>query len=232
MALTYGSDVLFGRELLRGRTVGIVCNPASVDAQLQHVTSRAEASGVRLGAIFGPQHGLHSDLQENMIESPHARDDERRVPIYSLYSETREPTRGDARGPRRARDRSAGRRHADLHVHLHDGELPPRGPPRGPAGRRVRSAESDRRPPRRRPDARRGVPIVRRAVSDPDASRDDDRRAGAPLQRALRHRREARGRRDEGLVARAVLRTRPACRGCCRRRTSRPSKARSSTRER
>ena len=27
-----------------------------------------------------------------MIETPHARDEVRRVPIYSLYSETREPT--------------------------------------------------------------------------------------------------------------------------------------------
>ena len=92
MALAQGSDVLFERQLLRGRTVGLVCNPASVDARLEHVSNRAETSGVRLGAIFGPQHGLHSDLQENMIESPHARDEHRRVPIHSLYSETREPT--------------------------------------------------------------------------------------------------------------------------------------------
>ena len=27
-----------------------------------------------------------------MIESPHARDAKRRLPVYSLYSETREPT--------------------------------------------------------------------------------------------------------------------------------------------
>ena len=92
MAVTQGSEVLFERQLLRGRTIGLVCNPASVDSSLEHITNRAEASGVRLGAIFGPQHGLYSDLQENMIESPHARDHERRVPIYSLYSETREPT--------------------------------------------------------------------------------------------------------------------------------------------
>ncbi|HYI31327.1 MAG TPA: DUF1343 domain-containing protein, partial [Bradyrhizobium sp.] len=41
---------------------------------------------------FGPQHGIQSDVQENMIETPHGRDDRRSVPIYSLYSETREPT--------------------------------------------------------------------------------------------------------------------------------------------
>ena len=46
----------------------------------------------RLAAIFGPQHGFRSDVQENMIESPHGADDLRRVPVFSLYSETREPT--------------------------------------------------------------------------------------------------------------------------------------------
>jgi uncharacterized protein YbbC (DUF1343 family) len=87
-----GSDVLFDRQLLRGRTVGLVCNPASINARFQHIIDRAESSGVRVGAIFGPQHGFRSDLQENMIESAHAEDQRRQVPIYSLYSETREPT--------------------------------------------------------------------------------------------------------------------------------------------
>src|SRR5690349_23583752 len=48
--------------------------------------------GVTLGAIFGPQHGFRSDLQDNMVETPHGEDRARRVPVYSLYSETREPT--------------------------------------------------------------------------------------------------------------------------------------------
>jgi uncharacterized protein YbbC (DUF1343 family) len=87
-----GSDVLFDRQLLRGRTVGLVCNPASIDAQFRHVIDRAAAAGVTVGAIFGPQHGFRSDLQENMIESPHGEDRRRKVPVYSLYSETREPT--------------------------------------------------------------------------------------------------------------------------------------------
>ena len=92
MPLALGSDVLFDRGLLQGRTVGLVCNPASIDARFVHVIDRAQAAGVRVGAIFGPQHGFRSDVQENMIESPHAADARRRVPVYSLYSETREPT--------------------------------------------------------------------------------------------------------------------------------------------
>jgi uncharacterized protein YbbC (DUF1343 family) len=98
VSLQLGSDVLFDRQLLAGRTVGLVCNPASIDASFRHVTERAERAGVRVGAIFGPQHGFRSDLQENMIESPHGRDQRRCVPVYSLYSETREPTAEMLRG--------------------------------------------------------------------------------------------------------------------------------------
>ncbi len=87
-----GSDVLFDKAVLRGRTIGLVSNPASIDGQFRHVSERAEAGGVRIGALFGPQHGFRSDLQENMIESPHGTDAGRGVPVYSLYSETREPT--------------------------------------------------------------------------------------------------------------------------------------------
>jgi uncharacterized protein YbbC (DUF1343 family) len=89
--LTLGSDVLFDRRLLAGRTIGLVCNPASIDGQFRHVIDRAEQGDVRIGAIFGPQHGFRSDLQENMIESDHGRDARRQIPVYSLYSETREP---------------------------------------------------------------------------------------------------------------------------------------------
>src|SRR5262249_17904257 len=92
MAVVLGSDALFDSGRLRGRTIGLVANPASVDGALHHVVERAEAAGVIVGAIFGPQHGFHSDVQDNMIETPHAQDARRRVPVYSLYSDTREPT--------------------------------------------------------------------------------------------------------------------------------------------
>jgi uncharacterized protein YbbC (DUF1343 family) len=89
---TLGSEVLIASGRLRGRRVGIVCNPASVNRDFTHIGDRLAESGAELGAIFGPQHGFRSDVQDNMIESPHAEDARRRVPIYSLYSETREPT--------------------------------------------------------------------------------------------------------------------------------------------
>jgi uncharacterized protein YbbC (DUF1343 family) len=93
MAVILGSDTLFDSDALRGRRVGVVANPASVDGSFRHVVDRvAAAPGVTLAAVFGPQHGFQADLQDNMIESPHVEDPKRRVPVYSLYSETREPT--------------------------------------------------------------------------------------------------------------------------------------------
>ena len=81
------------RRLVAGRRVGLVCNPASVDAGYRHSADRlAGDPGITLAALFGPQHGFRSDLQDNMIETPHGTDSRHRVPVYSLYSETREPT--------------------------------------------------------------------------------------------------------------------------------------------
>ena len=92
MPITLGTDILFQKELVKGRRIGLVCNPASIDASFRHVADRAAAAGVTIGALFGPQHGIRSDVQENMIETPHGQDSIRNVPVYSLYSETREPT--------------------------------------------------------------------------------------------------------------------------------------------
>ena len=88
-----GSDLLLASSRLKGARVGIVCNHASLDRGFLHIVDRlAAAPDVTLAAIFGPQHGFRSDVQDNMIETAHADDPARRVPVYSLYSETREPT--------------------------------------------------------------------------------------------------------------------------------------------
>jgi uncharacterized protein YbbC (DUF1343 family) len=93
VSVTLGSTRLLASARLKGRKVGIVSNPASVDAGFTHITDAlAQAPDVTLGAIFGPQHGFRSDVQDNMIETPHGNDCRRRVPVFSLYSETREPT--------------------------------------------------------------------------------------------------------------------------------------------
>ena len=92
MPVTLGLTRLLASGRLEGARVGLVANPSSVDATYAHAVDQVRAAGADLRAIFGPQHGFHSTLQDNMIETPHAEDAARRVPVYSLYSETREPT--------------------------------------------------------------------------------------------------------------------------------------------
>lgn len=97
MTVRLGSELASAQ--LAGLRIGIVCNPASLDARFEHVIDRVHREGaVRVAAIFGPQHGFRADVQDNMIETAHARDWRRRVPVYSLYSETREPTAEMLRG--------------------------------------------------------------------------------------------------------------------------------------
>jgi uncharacterized protein YbbC (DUF1343 family) len=93
MTVRLGSEALLASGRLDGARVGVVSNPASVDHDLRHVVDRVAAlPTATLAAIFGPQHGFRSDVQDNMIETAHGHDEIRRVPVYSLYSETREPT--------------------------------------------------------------------------------------------------------------------------------------------
>ena len=78
---------------LAGVRVGLVCNQASVDHSFRHAADLLhEHSQINLTALFGPQHGIRGDVQDNMIETEHAVDRRTQAPIYSLYSETREPT--------------------------------------------------------------------------------------------------------------------------------------------
>src|SRR4051812_7845362 len=99
MRVRLGSERLLASNTLNGRRIGVVCNPASLDGELRHVTDLVAAhEGATLAAILGPQHGFRSDVQDNMIETRHAHDEVRRVPVYSLYSETREPTADMLRG--------------------------------------------------------------------------------------------------------------------------------------
>jgi uncharacterized protein YbbC (DUF1343 family) len=80
-------------SLIKGERIGLVCNQASVDHELNHSADILRGlDGVNLTTLFGPQHGVRGDVQDNMVETPHTVDGETGLPVYSLYSETREPT--------------------------------------------------------------------------------------------------------------------------------------------
>lgn len=81
------------RHLLEGRRVGLVAHPASVDRHLRHAMPLLwKDPGVRLTAVFGPQHGARGETQDNMIEWQTYTDPGTGLPVYSLYGETRKPT--------------------------------------------------------------------------------------------------------------------------------------------
>ena len=101
MAMLHKIEVKIGLEkildekqdLLKGMRVGLICNQASVNRKFQHAADLFyEHTEINLTALFGPQHGIRGDVQDNMIETAHTFDDLTGLPIYSLYSETREPT--------------------------------------------------------------------------------------------------------------------------------------------
>lgn len=77
---------------LKSRRVAILAHPASVDAGLRHAMDALAASGVRLAAAFGPQHGMRGDKQDNMVETDDDRDPVHGFPVFSLYGRTRTPT--------------------------------------------------------------------------------------------------------------------------------------------
>ena len=98
MSLMTGLDVLAnsGFTQLKGKRIAVVCNQASVDHRFRHVLEVLEhghANGdFQLAAVFGPQHGLFGTTQDNMIEWKAEGANVIRFPVFSLYSEHREPT--------------------------------------------------------------------------------------------------------------------------------------------
>lgn len=86
-------------DVLEQGRFGLLMNQASLDRQFRYAHELLAARFPRqLAAIFAPQHGLFSQQQANMIESPHGFEDRLRIPIYSLYSQTRRPAPDMLRG--------------------------------------------------------------------------------------------------------------------------------------
>ena len=80
-------------SIVKGARVGLICNQASVNHQYRHAADLLHAHPeINLQVLFGPQHGIRGDVQDNMIETAHGLDRNTGRRVYSLYSETREPT--------------------------------------------------------------------------------------------------------------------------------------------
>ncbi len=96
MVMLFGIDRLLAepdlRKPLDGRRVALLAHPASLTRDLTHSLDALVAAGVNVTALFGPQHGVRGDLQDNMMESPDFTDPVYHVPVFSLYGEVRRPT--------------------------------------------------------------------------------------------------------------------------------------------
>lgn len=76
----------------KGCRVGLLSNQASLDSNLRHAKKViSDVLPGHLKALFGPQHGYGGEDQDNMIETGHSFDRELEIPVYSLYSDQREP---------------------------------------------------------------------------------------------------------------------------------------------
>jgi uncharacterized protein YbbC (DUF1343 family) len=88
-----GLEVLLeSPEVVRGRRLGLVANPSSITPDLVHASLALRGRrGVKLVALFGPEHGIAADAQD-LVEVGHSRDAATGLPVYSLYGDTRVPT--------------------------------------------------------------------------------------------------------------------------------------------
>src|SRR5215469_15645137 len=93
---SFGIDRLLAepelRRPLEGKRVALLAHPASVTKDLTHSLDALVAAGLNVSAVFGPQHGVRGDLQDNMMESPDFTDPTYGIPVFSLYGEVRRPT--------------------------------------------------------------------------------------------------------------------------------------------
>jgi len=77
---------------LTGSRVGLLVHPASVSKRFEHaITLFLKSRKLELKALFGPQHGILGETQDNMFEWEGFRDARTGLPVFSLYGQTRKP---------------------------------------------------------------------------------------------------------------------------------------------
>jgi uncharacterized protein YbbC (DUF1343 family) len=87
-----GIDVLEQENfaMLRGKRVGLITNQTGVDSRGRRtIDLLAHAPGVKLVALFSPEHGISGNVDAAVGNST---DPATHVPIYSLFGETKRPT--------------------------------------------------------------------------------------------------------------------------------------------
>lgn len=95
-----GIDVLDkgNYEAVRGKRIGLVAHPASVNRNFTSTVSLLHLSKVcKLAALFGPEHGVFGDVYagDQIVDRTDPRTG---LPAYSLYGSNRKPTKAMLEG--------------------------------------------------------------------------------------------------------------------------------------
>ena len=94
--LTIGLENLLAGSCadLKGKRLGLLSNQASTDRNRVHARVLLQQRfGSHLTCLFSPQHGFFCEKQDNMIESGHEIDRLTGLPLFSLYGESRKPSK-------------------------------------------------------------------------------------------------------------------------------------------
>src|SRR5215208_6250530 len=92
--VTPGITVLLrdSSHLVQGKRVGLITNHTARDERgRSSIDLLNEASGVRLTALFAPEHGIRGSARGGALIASGV-DEKTGVRIYSLYGETKTPT--------------------------------------------------------------------------------------------------------------------------------------------
>ncbi len=91
--MKYGIDVFLDSKKwkeIQKKKFAILCNDASLNGTFKWTPDLLKHDNLK--CLFGPQHGLATSVQDNMVETKHDVHPLLKIPVYSLYSETRTPT--------------------------------------------------------------------------------------------------------------------------------------------
>ena len=78
-------------HLFKEKRAGLITNPTGVDSNLKSTIDVMIASGVKLTALYGPEHGVRGNFADGDKITTFI-DDSTKLPVYSLYGKTYKPT--------------------------------------------------------------------------------------------------------------------------------------------
>lgn len=95
-----GIDVLEERgfDLVKGKRIGLLTHPAGVNRRgVSTIDVLRRAPGVKLVALFGPEHGVYGDARAEVAVAD-TIDQRTGLPVHSLYGKFRKPTKAMLKG--------------------------------------------------------------------------------------------------------------------------------------